>query len=57
LERRENKVAEKLIKYEVSLIVNNYNQQHIKKFENTLLKLVNTNGMNNTELAQVKLKK
>ena len=57
MERRDSKVAEKLITYEVQLIVKHYNQQHIKRFENTLQKLVNTSVMNNTELAQVKLKK
>ena len=57
MERRDNKVAEKLITYEVQLIVNHYNTQHIKKFQNVLQKCVNTSGMKNTELAQVKIKK
>jgi len=47
-------VAEKVIIYQVKLMVSHYNSGHIKKFENILQKLVNTSGMNNTELAQVK---
>jgi hypothetical protein len=50
-------MAEKLITYEVQLIVNHYNTQHIKQFQNVLQKCVNTSGMKNTELAQVKIKK
>jgi 3-dehydroquinate dehydratase len=57
LERRANKVAEKIIIYEVKLIVQNHNQQHIKRFENALQKMVNTSGFTHTELAQVKVKK
>ena len=50
-------MAEKIIIYEVKMIVQNHNQQHIKRFENALLKMVNTSGFTHTELAQVKLKK
>jgi nucleoside diphosphate kinase len=51
-------MAEKLITYEVSLIVNHYNTQHIKKFENALYKMVNnTSGFSHTEVANVKVKK
>jgi len=47
-------MAEKIIKYEVDLVVNHHNPNHIKKFENVLHKLLNTSGMNNTELVKVK---
>ena len=47
-------MAEKIVIYEVKLMVSNHNSGHIKKFERALQKLVNTSGMNHTELAQVK---
>ena len=45
---------EKIVKYEVKLLVKNYNNQHIKRFENALLKAVNTSGLNKTELSSVR---
>lgn len=48
-------MAEKVIKYEVSLIVNHHNPQHIKKFENSLHKLMNnTSGFQHTEVIKVR---
>ena len=46
--------VEKIVKYEIKLLVKNYNTQHIKKFENVLYKTINTSGMNGTELSSVK---
>ena len=47
-------MIEKIVKYEVKLIVKNHNNQHIRKFENALLKAVNTSGMSGTEYSSVK---
>lgn len=47
-------MVEKVVKYEIKLIVKNHNTQHIKKFENALMKLVNTSGFNGTEYSSVK---
>jgi hypothetical protein len=50
-------VAEKIITYEVKLLVNHHNTQHIKKFEKVLLKSLQTGEWHNTKLATVKHKK
>ena len=47
-------MTEKIIKYEVKLVVNHHTNQHIKKFENILLKMVNTTGLPYTSVASVK---
>ena len=50
-------MAEKLITYEVRLVVNHHNQQHIKLFTNALQKMINVSGFRHTQLAGVSLKK
>lgn len=50
-------MAEKIITYEVKLVVNHHSQQHIKQFTNALQKMVNVSGMRHTQLASVKIKK
>jgi hypothetical protein len=46
--------VEKIVKYEIKLLVKNHNTQHIKKFENVLYKVVNTSGLGGTEISSVK---
>ena len=50
-------MAEKIITYEVKLVVNHYNTQHIKQFTNALQKMINVSGVRHTQLAGVNLKK
>ena len=45
---------EKIVKYEVKMLVKNHNSQHIKRFENLLMKMVNNSAMNQTELSSVR---
>lgn len=47
-------MSEKIVKYEIKLLVKNHNNQHIKRFENALHKAVNTSGMHGTEVSSVK---
>ena len=46
--------VEKIVKYEIKLLVKNHNTQHIKKFENVLYKAINTSGLGGTEISSVK---
>ena len=50
---RGGNVAEKIITYEVKLLVSHHNNQHIKKFEKVLLKMLQTGEWRNTKLATV----
>ena len=47
-------MQEKVITYQIKLIVKNYNSRHIKKFENALMKMVNTSGFGDTEFSSAK---
>lgn len=50
-------MPQKIITYEVKLLVNHHNNQHIKKFEKVLVKMMNTGEWRNTELATIIHKK
>ena len=54
---RSGNVVEKIITYEVRLLVKHHNNQHIKKFEKILLKMMNTGEWRNTEVATINQKK
>ena len=46
-------MQEKVITYQIKLIVRNYNSGHIKKFETALVKMVNTK-FSDTDFSSVK---
>ena len=46
-------MAEKIITYEVKLLVNHHNNQHIKKFENLIVKVLRGTELRGTKLATV----
>ena len=47
-------MQEKVITYQIKLIVRNYNSGHIKKFETALVKMMNGNGFSDTEFSSAK---
>jgi len=47
-------MQEKIITYQIKLIVKNYTTRHIKKFETALMKMVGTSGFSDTEFSSAK---
>jgi len=47
-------MQEKVITYQIKLIVRNHNFGHIKKFETALVKMLNTSGFGGTEFSSAK---